>query len=70
MAFRWVASSGMQAIDGAASVSGISANEDMAGMTTDSRAAIFTTEGTTINLGTLGDFSIAISVNDSRHAVG
>ena len=68
--FRWTASTGMQAIDGAATATSVSRNGDASGMTTDSRAAIFTAEGKTINLGTLGDFSIATSLNDIRHAVG
>jgi probable HAF family extracellular repeat protein len=69
-AFKWTQQTGMQAIEGAASVSGISANGDIAGMTTDSRAAIFTASGTTIALGTLGDFSLAGAVNNQGHACG
>jgi probable HAF family extracellular repeat protein len=68
--FKWTQATGMQAIDGAATATSINSAGDISGMTPDSRAAIFTTEGTTINLGTLGDFSIALAVNDSRHAVG
>jgi uncharacterized membrane protein len=68
--FRWTASTGIQPIQGAASVSGENANGDVAGMTVDFRAAIFTADGTTINLGTLGDFSIAIAVNQAQHAAG
>jgi probable HAF family extracellular repeat protein len=68
--FRWTASTGMQAIDGSATANGINANGDIAGSTVNQLAAIFTATGTTINLGTLGDFSIAIAVNDIDHAVG
>jgi probable HAF family extracellular repeat protein len=68
--FRWTASTGMQAIDGAATATSVSTNGDVSGMTQDSRAAIFTVDGTIINLGTLGDFSLATSVNSQRHAVG
>jgi probable HAF family extracellular repeat protein len=68
--FRWTASTGMQAIDGAATANGVNASGDVAGSTVNQRAAIFTSTGETIDLGTLGDFSIAIAANDHGHAVG
>jgi uncharacterized membrane protein len=68
--FKWTAATGIQAIEGAATTTSISRNGDISGMTTDSRAAIFTAAGETINLGTLGDFSLAGAVNDQRHAAG
>jgi probable HAF family extracellular repeat protein len=68
--FRWTASIGIQSIPGSATVSGINASGDIAGTNLALHAAIFAATGTTIDLGTLGDFSLALAVNDSRHAVG
>jgi probable HAF family extracellular repeat protein len=68
--FKWTASTGMQAIEGSATASGVNSAGDVAGMTSDLRAAIFTATGTTIGLGTLGDFSLAGAVNNQGHACG
>jgi probable HAF family extracellular repeat protein len=68
--FRWTSQTGIQLIDGAASASGENSSGDIAGTSLALRATIFTATGTTIDLGTLGDFSIAIAVNDQGHAVG
>jgi probable HAF family extracellular repeat protein len=68
--FRWTSQTGIQAIDGSATALAVNKNGDIAGMTQNLRAAIFTASGTTIALGTLGDFSIAVAVNDQGHAVG
>jgi probable HAF family extracellular repeat protein len=67
--FKWTQATGMQAIDGAATAGGINSRGDIAGMTPNLRAAIFSTTGT-ITLGTLGDFSLAGAVNNKGHAVG
>jgi probable HAF family extracellular repeat protein len=68
--FKWNSQTGMQAIDGAATASGINNNGDIAGMTQNLQAAIFTASGTITLLGTLGDFSLAGAVNNQGHAVG
>jgi probable HAF family extracellular repeat protein len=68
--FKWTQATGMQAIDGAATAGGVNAKGDIAGMTQNLRAAIFTASGTTIALGTLGDFSLAGAVNNQGHACG
>jgi probable HAF family extracellular repeat protein len=68
--FKWTQQTGMQAIDGSATASGVNSKGDIAGMGQNLRAAIFTATGTTIALGTLGDFSLAGAVNNQGHAVG
>lgn len=68
--FKWTQQTGMLAIAGAATASGINNNGDIAGMTQNLQAAIFTASGTITLLGTLGDFSLAGAVNAKGHAVG
>jgi probable HAF family extracellular repeat protein len=68
--FIWTAQTGMQVIEGAASASGINSLVDIAATSLALRAAIFTATGATIDLGTLGDFSVATSVHSKRNAVG
>jgi uncharacterized membrane protein len=68
--FRWTQQTGIQAIPGSATVSGINFNGDIAGTSLTLRATIFTATGTTIDLGTLGDFSVAISINSAQHVAG
>lgn len=67
--FTWTAATGMQVIKNAATASGINAHGSIAGMSLNFRATIFSARGTT-DLGTLGDFSIAIAINAQGHAAG
>ena len=67
--FKWNSQTGMQTIDGAATVGGINAKSDIAGMSLGMHATIFFASGN-IDLGTLGDFSLAGAVNNQGHAVG
>ena len=68
--FKWTQQTGMFAIAGAATASGINNNGDIAAMTQNLQAAIFAASGTITLLGTLGDFSLAGAVNNQGHACG
>jgi probable HAF family extracellular repeat protein len=68
--FKWTQQTGMQAIDGSANALGINTKGDIAEMTQSLQAAVFTATGMTIALGTLGDFSVATSINNAGHAAG
>jgi probable HAF family extracellular repeat protein len=67
--FKWTQATGMQAIDSAATAGGVNARGDIAGMSLGMHATIFSASGN-IDLGTLGDFSLAGAVNNQGHAAG